>query len=77
MDKSLVEKYRKEMLEKYGDISSAAAATYAAMNSEPTETEEKPTPPRKGQDFGMGHICCKHISRKKRKGYGFYRLAII
>ena len=49
MDKSLVEKYRKEMLEKYGDISSAAAATYAAMNSEPTETEEKPTPPEKGR----------------------------
>lgn len=65
------------MLEKYGDISSAAAATYAAMNSEPTETEEKPTPPRKGQDFGMGHICCKHISRKKRKGYGFYQARLI
>ena len=28
MDKFLVEKYRKEMLEKYGGISSAAAATY-------------------------------------------------
>ena len=49
MDKSLVEKYRKEMLEKYGGISSAAAATYAAMNSEPTETEEKQTPPEKGR----------------------------
>ena len=41
MDKSLVEKYRKEMLEKYVGISSTEAAPAAAMNVKPTETEEK------------------------------------
>ena len=49
MDKSLVEKYRKEMLEKYGGKAFAAAAPAAAMNVKPTETEEKPTPPEKGR----------------------------
>ena len=49
MDKSLVEKYRKEMLEKYVGISSAEAAPAAAMNVKPTETDEKTAPSEKGR----------------------------
>ena len=49
MDKSLIEKYRKEMLEKYGGTAPAEAAPAAAMNVSPTETDKKPTPSEKGR----------------------------
>ena len=49
MDKSLIEKYRKEMLEKYGGTAPAEAAPAAAMNVNPTETDEKTASSEKGR----------------------------
>ena len=49
MDKSLIEKYRKEMLEKYGGTAPAEAAPAAAMNVNPTDTDEKTASSEKGR----------------------------
>ncbi len=45
----MIEKYRKEMLEKYGSISSSETAPAAAMNTEATEADEKPALSKKGK----------------------------
>ena len=50
MDKSLIEKHKKDMLEKYGGTSPAKAAPAAAKTSvTAAETDEKPIPPEKGR----------------------------
>ena len=45
----MIEKYRKEMLEKYGGTAPAEAAPAAAMNVNPTETDEKTASSEKGR----------------------------